>query len=67
MEIPKKLFVVVFSAPSGVTNHCNNHNVGIYSTRDTACMAAEMMGRHHSTADIDYWVDEVEFCEAWKE
>lgn len=61
MEAPVKLFVVVCVTCLG------NHNVGIYSSRDTACMAAEMMEGAYKNSNIEYWVDEVEFCEIWKE
>lgn len=34
--------------------------------RDTGNLAASHMQGNYKTSDIEYWVDEVEFCEVWK-
>lgn len=64
MKAPKSLFVVVCEEWTGT--RYNRSNVGIYSTQDTASMAAQSMQGNYKTSDIEYWVDEVEFCEVWK-
>lgn len=64
MKAPKSLFVVVCDEWTGT--RYNRSNVGIYSTHDTASMAAQSMQGTYKTSDIEYWVDELEFCEVWK-
>lgn len=64
MKAPEKLYVVVCDEWTGT--RYNRSNVGIYSTQDTASMAAKSMQGNYKTSDIEYWVDEVEFCEVWK-
>jgi len=64
MKLTKKLYVVVCDEWDG--NHYARQNCGIYSDHDTANMAAESMQGNHKKQDIEFWVDEVEFCEVWK-
>lgn len=64
MKAPENLYVVVCDEWTG-TRYARS-NVGIYSTQDTASMAAHSMQGNYKTSDIEYWVDEVEFCEVWK-
>lgn len=64
MKTPENLYVVVCDEWTG--SRYARSNVGIYSTHDTAIMAAQSMQGNYQTSDIDYWVDEVEFCEVWK-
>jgi len=64
MKAPDKLYVVVCDEWTGT--RYNRSNVGAYSTQDTASMAARSMQGNDKTSDIEYWVDEVEFCEVWK-
>ena len=33
---------------------------------DNAKMACEYLQGNYKTSDIEYWADEVEFCEVWK-
>lgn len=64
MKVPHNLYVVVCDDWDG--NHYSRSNVAIYSTQDTASMAAKSMQGNYKTSDIEYWVDEVEFYEIWK-
>lgn len=64
MKAPKSLFVVVCDEWTGT--RYNRSNVGIYSDRDTANMAAQSMQGNYKTSDIEYWVDEIDFCEVCK-
>lgn len=64
MKAPENLYVVVCDEWTG-TRYARS-NVGIYSTKDTASMAVKSMQGNYKTSDIEYWVDEVEFCEVWK-
>lgn len=64
MKAPKSLFVIVCDEWTG-TRYARS-NLGIYSTLDTANQARESMQGSDKTSDIEYWVDEVEFCEVWK-
>lgn len=64
MKLPDKLYVVVCDEWTGT--RYNRSNVGIYSDRDTGNLAASYMQGNYKTSDIEYWVDEVEFCEVWK-
>ena len=64
MKAPKNLYVVVCDEWTG--SRYARSNVGIYSDHDTATMAAKSMQGNYQTSDIEYWVDEVEFCEVWK-
>lgn len=61
MKAPENLYVVVCDEWTG-----SRSNVGIYSDHDTASMAAQSMQGNCKTSDIEYWVDEVEYCEVWK-
>lgn len=64
MKMPKKLYVLVCDEWNG--RRYNRQNVGVYTSMDTGKQAAEYMQGSYETADIYYWVDEVEFCEIWK-
>jgi len=64
MKAPENLYVVVCDEWTG--SRYARSNVAIYSTQDTAKMAAKSMQGSYQTCDIEYWVDEVEFCEVWK-
>ena len=64
MKTPENLYLVVCDEWTG--SRYARSNVGIYSTHDTASMAAQSMQGNYQTSDIDYWVDEVGFCEVWK-
>lgn len=64
MKAPDKLYVLVCDEWTGT--RYNRSNVGIYSDRDTGNLAASHMQGNYKTSDIEYWVDEVEFCEIWK-
>lgn len=64
MKAPENLYVVVCDEWTG--SRYVRSNVGIYSAQDTASMAAQSMQGNYKTSDIEYWVDEVEFCEVWK-
>lgn len=65
MNLPKQLYVVVCSEWDG--NHYSFENVAIYSDRDTAQMAADYMQGSYKKCDIEYTVQEVPFCEDWRE
>lgn len=64
MKAPENLYVVVCDEWTG--SRYARSNVAIYFTQDTANMAAKSMQVNYQTYDIEYWVDEVEFCEVWK-
>lgn len=64
MKAPENLYVVVCDEWTG-TRYARS-NVAVYSTQDTANMAAKSMQGNYKISDIEYWVDEVEFCENWK-
>ena len=64
MKAPKSLFVIVCDEWTG-TRYARS-NLAIYSTIDTANQAREIMQGNDKTSDIEYWVDEVEFCEVCK-
>jgi hypothetical protein len=64
MEAPKSLFIIVCDEWTG-TRYARS-NLGIYSTMDTANQAREYLQANYKISDIEYWVDEVEFCEVWK-
>ena len=64
MKASDKLYVLVCDEWTGT--RYNRSNVGIYSDRDTGNLAASHMQGSYKTSDIEYWVDEVEFCEVWK-
>lgn len=64
MKAPENLYVVVCDEWTG--SRYARSNVGIYSTQDTASMAAKSMQVNYQMSDVEYWVDEVEFCEVWK-
>lgn len=64
MKAPDKLYVVVCDEWTGTWYE--RSNLGIYSTMDTANQAREYLQGNYKTSDIEYWVDEVEFCEVWK-
>lgn len=64
MKAPKTLFIIVYDEWTGT--RYNRSNLGIYSTMDNANAARESMQGTYKTSDIEYWVDEVEFCEVWK-
>lgn len=65
MKAPENLYLVVCDEWMG--SRYARSNVGIYSDHDTASMAAQSMQDNYKTSDIEYWVDEVEFCEIWKQ
>lgn len=60
MKMPNKLYVVVCDEWDG--NHYVRQNCRIYFSRDTATMAAEIMQDNHKLQDLEFWVDEVDFC-----
>lgn len=64
MKAPDKLYVLACTEWTG--SKYVTENIGIYSTKDNAEMAAKSMQGNYKTSDIEYWVDEVEFCEVWK-
>lgn len=64
MKTPKHLYVLVCNKWNGWCY--NKQNIGIYSDLDTASMAAEYMQGNYKPSDVEYSVDEVEFCEVWK-
>lgn len=64
MKAPDKLYVLACTEWTG--SKYVTENIGIYSTKDNANMAAQSMQGNYKTSDIEYWVDEVEFCEVWK-
>ena len=64
MKAPKILFVIVCDEWAGT--RYSRSNLGIYSTLDTANQAREYLQGNYKTSGIEYWVDEVEFCEVWK-
>lgn len=64
MKVPDRLYVIVCNEWTG-TGYSRS-NVGIYTTMDTANQAREYLQGNYKTSDIEYWVDEVEFCEVWK-
>lgn len=64
MKAPKALFIIVCDEWTGT--RYNRSNLGIYSTMDNANAARESMQGNYKTSDIEYWVDEVEFCEVFR-
>lgn len=64
MKAPENLYVVVCDEWTG--RRYARSNVGIYSDHDTASTAAQNMQGNYQTSDIEYWADEVDFCEVWK-
>lgn len=64
MKAPSKLYLVVCLEWGG--NHYNKQNIGIYSRLDTAEMACQSLQGNYEKSDIEYFVEEVEFCEVWK-
>lgn len=64
IKSPKVLYIVVRDEWDG--KHYNRSNVGIYSTKDNATVAAESLQGNYNKADVDYWVDETAFCETMK-
>jgi len=64
VKAPKHLYVLVCTEWTGT--HYDKQNIGIYSDLDTATVAAESMQGNYKKSDVEYSVDEVEFCEVWK-
>ncbi len=64
MEFPKQFYIVVCNEWDG--NNYHQSNVAVYSTEETAQMAAEYLQGKHKMSDIAYAVDVVDFYETWK-
>lgn len=64
MKSVEKLYIVVCDEWTGTKYE--RSNVGVYSTRDNASMASSHLQGNYKKSDIEYWVDEVDFCEVCK-
>lgn len=64
MKAPENLYVLACTEWTG--SKYVTENIGIYSTMDTANQAREYLQGNYKTSDIEYWIDDVEFCETWK-
>lgn len=44
----------------------HTNDVKYFEAANEFIAAAKSMQGNYQTSDIEYWVDEVEFCEVWK-